>query len=246
MHGFGNDFVVLDGETEVDGDLVRSLCDRRFGVGADGVLHVGFEGAVTMGYWNADGSIAEMCGNGLRCVARRAVDLGLVDAQEFEVVTPAGVKRVRVSPEMVSVDLGPIELGDGVEIDGRGYRLVDVGNPHAVSRVDPDSVDVQRIGPRIERDPMFPNGTNVEFYVPWRNASSVRMRVWERGVGETHACGTGMVAVAAAARIEGDVQAATVSVTVPGGTGTVTFDDGVWLTGPTETVFAGEWLSGAS
>jgi diaminopimelate epimerase len=246
MHGFGNDFVVVDPPVELGSDLVRSLCDRRFGVGADGVLQVGFDQVVTMDYWNADGSRAEMCGNGLRCVARRAVDLGLVATDAFEVATPIGRKRVRVEPDTVSVDLGPIGVGDSVTIDGHDYRRVDVGNPHAVRLSDPDSLDVATVGAEVEHHGLFPNGANVEFYVPWRDDASVRMRVWERGVGETLACGTGMVAVAAAARTDGVVRGSAVAVTVPGGTGIVTFDDGVWLTGPATTVFSGEWLSGAS
>ena len=244
MHGLGNDFVVVAEEVEVHPELVRRLCDRRFGVGADGVLRVSLiDDTVTMGYWNADGSEAEMCGNGLRCVARRAADLGLVTGDEFEVRTPIGMRRVRVGEETVSVDLGPVTLGAQVEIEGRSYRCVDVGNPHAVTSADPDRIDLERLGPRVERDPAFPQGTNVEFFE--RTApGSFRMRVWERGVGETLACGTGIVAVAAVATADDLLE--TVAVTVPGGTATVDFTDGAWLSGPAETVFEGRWLSGSS
>lgn len=242
MHGFGNDFVVLGSEVAVGPSLVRDLCDRRFGIGADGVLQVGFGRVVTMGYWNADGSEAEMCGNGLRCVARRALDLGLVTSNRFEVRTPAGIKRVRVGSDLVSVELGPVELTGHAELAGYDLSLVDVGNPHAVAEADPSGVDLERVGPSIEDHERFPEGVNVEFFLP-TGASAVRMRVWERGVGETLACGTGMVAVAVAARARGSVKGERITVEVPGGVGTVDFEDGVWLTGPAETVFEGTWLS---
>jgi diaminopimelate epimerase len=241
MHGLGNDFVVIDGGVAVSAELVRSLCDRRFGIGADGVLQVtSGPSGVNMGYWNANGTLAEMCGNGLRCVARRAWDLGLVDSPSFVVVTPSGPKRAVVRPHEVSVDLGPVELGGPVDIEGRRYERVDVGNPHAVTEVDPAAIDVAHVGAMVERDPRFPGGTNVEFYT-WVAEDRVRMRVWERGVGETLACGSGMVAVAAVARRTSDVTSITVDV--PGGSAGVTFDDGVWLTGPAVTVFDGVWLS---
>ena len=245
MHGLGNDFVVVDGGVAVSPELVRGLCDRRFGVGADGVLQVSVgPSGVSMGYWNADGSAAEMCGNGLRCVARRAWDLGLVDSPAFTVDTAAGPKRVMVRESDVSVELGPIEFGDPVDIEGLRYDCVDVGNPHAVTEADPTLVDVASVGPMVERHQHFPRGTNVEFY-SWSGRHRVRMRVWERGVGETLACGTGMVAVAAVARREhGDVNSITVEV--PGGTAEVGFEDGIWLTGPAVTVFEGMWLSGPS
>ena len=245
MHGFGNDFVLVDAQVRVVPELVRAMCDRRFGVGADGVLQVGLDDIVTMGYWNADGSGAEMCGNGLRCVARRAVDIGLTDATEFGVRTPIGRKRVRILDDLVSADLGPVEVSGSVDVQGHTFARVNVGNPHAVAMADPASVDLGLVGPLVERDPVFRGGVNVEFFTPV-SSQAVTMRVWERGVGETLACGTGMVAVAAAARASGQVEGATVEVTVPGGTGTVTFDDGTWLTGPAETVFEGIWLSGAS
>ncbi len=242
MHGLGNDFVVVDGGVAVSAQLVRSLCDRRFGIGADGVLQVTAGAAgVNMGYWNADGSIAEMCGNGLRCVARRAWDTGLVDTPSFVVVTPSGPKRVVVTPLDVSVDLGPVGFGGPVDIEGLRYDRVDVGNPHAVTEADPATVDLARVGSMVERHPRFPDGTNVEFYT-WVGDDRVRMRVWERGVGETLACGSGMVAVAAVARRERDI--ASITVEVPGGSAEVSFDDGVWLTGPAVTVFDGVWLSG--
>lgn len=237
MHGLGNDFVVLDSEVAVDADLVRQLCDRHFGVGADGVLTLGVaDGVIAMGYWNADGSPAEMCGNGLRCIARLAVDRGLASPGRFDVRTPAGVKRVEVGDE-VRVDLGMPVVGDGVERDGRFFRTVDVGNPHAVTEVDDvATTPVEAVGRDLQD--VFPNGVNVEF--AQFGGTEVGMRVWERGVGETLACGSGIVAVAAVARRSGagDV----VTVTMPGGTARVEFEDGgAWLVGPAEYVFEGVW-----
>lgn len=242
MHGLGNDFVVLDDDVEVTPELVRRVCDRHFGVGADGVLQVssGLNG-VRMGYWNADGSVAEMCGNGLRCVARRAWELEMAATPEFEIETPVGMRRVVVGPDRVSVDLGPVVLLDRVEINERWYRRVDVGNPHAVAQTDPDQVDVPGVGSLVEHHASFPQGTNVEFFTR-TGENEVKMRVWERGVGETLACGTGIVAVAAVAT-EGSSGAAPLTVRMPGGTAEVAFTDGAWLTGPATTVFEGRWLS---
>jgi diaminopimelate epimerase len=242
MHGLGNDFVVVDGGVAVSPALVRSLCDRRFGIGADGLLQVSFDSTgVCMGYWNGDGSTAEMCGNGLRCVARRAWDLGLVATQEFVVATPAGPKRVVVRDADVSVDLGPVTIGDSIDIEGLRYECVDVGNPHAVTQADPDLIDLSVIGSVVETHPQFQHGTNVEFY-RWVGPGHLRMRVWERGVGETLACGSGMVAVAAVAR-RAATEMESITVEVPGGSAVVSFEDGVWLTGPAVTVFEGVWLS---
>ncbi len=245
MHGLENDFVVVDEPFFYDSALVAGLCNRRTGIGADGLLAVGAgPDGVTMRYWNADGSEAEMCGNGLRCVARYAVDHGLVPGLRFDVGTPVGDRRVVVEDDAVDVELGPISLGSTVVVDGDTYRRVSVGNPHAVAMVDdPDAVDVELVGPRIEKDPLFPDGTNVEF-VSTEGLGAIRIRVWERGVGETRACGTGMAAAALAA--VGTWNGNPISVTMPGGTGTVRFDDGVaWLRGPTATVFTTEVVPAA-
>lgn len=238
MQGLGNDFVVLDGPMELDHATVQRLCDRRHGIGADGVLVVTPGDPIVMGYWNADGSAAEMCGNGLRCVARYAVDRGLVSAKRFVVATPSGQRTVIVGDDEVTVELGPIRLEGEVEIHGRTYHLVDVGNPHAVTVVgDPAEADVEGIGSRVEADPRFPEGTNVEFVAV--TPEGVDVRIWERGVGETLACGTGMAAAVAAAGRTGDVEGG-VPVRAPGGTGRVEILDGVaWLTGPAEYSFRG-------
>jgi diaminopimelate epimerase len=233
MQGLGNDFVVLEGPQELKAGEIAWLCDRRFGIGADGVLVVTPGDPVRMEYWNADGSPAEMCGNGLRCVARYASDRGWVDESEFTVATPVGPRQVRVHAGEVEVELGEPRLGDQRSVDGMELHLVDVGNPHAVVFVeDLADVDVEAVGASLQQE--FPGGINVEFVAIGED--TLTMRVWERGVGETLACGTGMVAAAAASRPpEGAV-----AVRVPGGVGIVRLDEGTaWLSGPAEYVFTG-------
>lgn len=241
MQGLGNDFVVLDGPVTLTAADVAALCDRRRGVGADGVLTVtGGQGTVRMEYWNADGSAAEMCGNGLRCVARYAFDRGLSAAAEFVVDTAVGPRRVMVG-ETVTVELGPVDVGESTVVDGAEFRCASVGNPHAVTFVDDAGLaDVAGVGPRVERDPRFPRGTNVEF-VTVEGEAELRLRVWERGVGETLACGTGAAAAAAVAHALGYVEES-VAVRLPGGEARIGLRDGVaWLSGPAEYAFEGDW-----
>ena len=240
MEGLGNDFVLVGPEVNVDVDLVRMMCDRHRGVGADGLLQVSSsDGVIVMGYWNADGSGAEMCGNGLRCVARYAFDQGLSPVAEFDVVTPAGSRRVVVS-EQPRVETGPTSVSAPFLFENRNFLPVHVGNPHAVAIVgEVGAADVAGIGARLEA--ATPQGVNVEF-VRIADRSHLEMRVWERGVGETLACGSGMVAAVVAAHHLGLVDAA-VTVQVPGGVGEVALtDDSSWLTGPARYVFGGETL----
>lgn len=238
MQGLGNDFVVLEGPVELSQADIEALCDRRFGIGADGVLAVTRGDPVRMEYWNADGSPAEMCGNGLRCVARYAYDRGWSADRDFTVATPIGERGVRVGGDSVEVELGRLTVTGHTTLDGDRYHLIDAGNPHAVVIVDdPDQVDVVTVGPRVASEDEFPNGTNVEFISV--EDGQVTMRVWERGVGETLACGTGMVAAAFVAtkthRLSGPIP-----VHVRGGRGEVEFRDGVaWLRGPAEYSFRG-------
>lgn len=238
MQGLGNDFVVLESPIELDAAAISALCDRRTGVGADGVLVVTAGEPIVMEYWNADGTPAEMCGNGLRCVARYSYDMGLAKTPEFDVDTPIGRRRVRVLDELIEVELGPTEVTGHTVIDSESYHLIDVGNPHAVVEVeDLSQADVEVVGPRVEQDDQFPRGTNVEF-VTFAD-DLVRMRVWERGVGETRACGTGMVAAAVVAT-KAARMTTPITVEVPGGRGQVDFREGVaWLTGPAEYSFTG-------
>ena len=273
-HGIGNDFVMLaDPRDEIvlTPDLARRLCDRRFGVGADGVIRVGSgrDGAsVFMDYLNADGSIGEMCGNGIRCLALFARAEGLTDATELAVATRAGTKVVRVLEDRrVRVDMGapvfdpadvPVRatgrdaLSTKLELPGEIVEAacLSMGNPHAVLFVDdPGSAPVTTLGPVVENHGAFPHKTNVEF-VKVVDERRIEMRVWERGVGETLACGTGACAAAVAARLLAGA-ADTLVVGLPGGelevawTGSRDAEAPVFLTGPAVESFTGAVDSGA-
>jgi diaminopimelate epimerase len=233
MQGLGNDFIVIDGPIRLDSAEIDELCDRRFGIGADGVLVVSREDPIRMEYWNADGSAAEMCGNGLRCVARYAYDKGWAMDRNFAVQTPIGVRGVRVLEDMVEAELGRMSVGEAITVDGADYILVDAGNPHAVAFVeDPHQIDVDAVGRAMQEH--HPAGVNVEFAAV--EGSSIRMRVWERGVGETMACGTGMAAAVAAA----GMSSGPVIVEVPGGKAAVEIRGEVaWIRGPAEYSFRG-------
>jgi diaminopimelate epimerase len=241
MQGLGNDFVVLEGPVKPSTDDVMRLCDRHFGVGADGVLVVSEGSPIVMDYWNADGSAAEMCGNGLRCVARYAFDRGWTKGSEFTVDTPVGPRTVRVGEDLVEAEIGPALIEGEETIDGHVYRLVDTGNPHAVRVVDdPDAIDLPTVGPAVAKEAGFDAGCNVEFITI--DDDRVRMRVWERGVGETMSCGTGMVAAGVVA-LEG--KDGSVRIDVPGGSGQVVLkDDVAWLVGPAEYSFRGVFDQG--
>ena len=244
MEGLGNDFIVVDGPLSLPSELVSAVCNRRRGIGADGVLVVSSVGAdrVKMEYFNADGSAAELCGNGLRCVASYAVANDLVSVLHFVVETAVGDRRVSVGDGTVRAELGPIESSDADrEIDGHLVRTVDVGNPHAVLFVeDPSSTAVEEIGSALEVHHVFPDGTNVEF-VRVHSPNTIEMRVWERGVGETLACGTGAAAVVAADVASGRADSSA-SVQLLGGTLDVEIVDGVaWISGPATVVFEGVW-----
>lgn len=244
MEGLGNDFVVIDGPCNLSRECMSALCDRRRGIGADGVLVVSAvdSNRVKMEYFNADGGAAELCGNGLRCVALHAVANGLVSGREFVVETSVGERSVLVGDESVRAELGPIESATtDRRIDGHQIRTVDVGNPHAVIFVeDPSSVAVEEIGSALEVHPAFPEGTNVEF-VTVHSRDMVEMRVWERGVGETLACGTGAAAVVAAGAASGRTDSSA-SVLLPGGRLDVEIIDGVaWIAGPATVVYEGTW-----
>jgi diaminopimelate epimerase len=236
MQGLGNDFILIEGPQQVSPEEVVGLCDRRFGVGADGVLVVTKGDPTRMEYWNADGSAAEMCGNGLRCVARYAYDRGWAPDRNFGIQTPIGVRGVRVFEDRVEAELGRPKLNGTRSIQGTDYELVDMGNPHAVTFVeDPGAVEVGIVGAGLQAE--FPNGSNVEFAS--RNGSGLVMRVWERGVGETLACGTGIAAVAAVAG-ERFRLTSPIDVSVPGGQASIDFRDGVaWIIGPAEYSFRG-------
>ena len=248
-HGAGNDFLVvvdIEDRHRVAPELVRALCDRRFGIGADGVIRIlaGREGSdLSMDLRNADGSEAQMSGNGIRCLAQAAVDAGLVTPPDFSVWTLGGVRTVEyrtgdaVGAAAASVDMGKAELGpdQAQQFADRRARTVDMGNPHLVLfGPDPAGVDVAEIGSRLQG--VHPGGINVEFISVGPTPDDLDLRVWERGVGETQACGTGSCAAAAAARSWGMVSDR-VRVHNPGGTLEVTLNpDGIRLAGPVRKV----------
>ncbi|GAC1309065.1 MAG: diaminopimelate epimerase [Acidimicrobiales bacterium] len=255
-HGLGNDFLVLL-EPPPDVDLValaRHLCDRRRGVGADGLLvarPAGESADVTMELRNADGGRAEMSGNGIRCFAQAVWEAGLVTGDVLRVATDAGLRTVRMvdrpGPAVVraSVDMGSVKVvGDATEWVGGSVQaaaLVDAGNPHLVL-LDPSvaEVGVSTRGPEIERS--FPEGVNVEWIWPQAPGELI-LRVWERGAGETQACGTGSCAAAAAAA-SWDHVGSKVIVHNPGGDVTVELGEGesAVLTGPAQRVATVEVL----
>jgi diaminopimelate epimerase len=262
-HGTQNDFVLLpDHDGTLHGDLaasrVAALCDRRAGIGADGVIRVVRTSAIRpapaagggaewfMDYRNADGSVSEMCGNGIRLFARHLVDEGLVDGSgPLRVATRDGVKTLTVDGERVSVDLGPPEVLDETEV-GIGSRWwpardVRTGNPHAVAFVD-DLTDAGRLLDPPEVDASrYPDGANVEFVVR-TGPRRIAMRVHERGVGETRSCGTGAcAAMVATAVADGAGPGVSYDVDVPGGRLTVTWTPAgsLELAGPAVVVARG-------
>lgn len=244
MEGLGNDFVVIEGPAAISSAQVREWCDRRFGIGADGVLLASALGGqrVSMVYWNADGHEAEMCGNGLRCVARLAVDRGWVSDELMEIDTAVGPLGAEVLESgLVRALMGhPKAVApDSVDVAGVTVRPVTVGNPHAVLFVDdPLMAEVEELGRRIENDPLFPDRTNVEF-VKVESGNRIRMRIWERGVGETMASGTGATAAAFASALYQGCQSP-VEVLLPGGTLVVELvGSEAWVTGPANFVFSG-------
>lgn len=266
-HGTGNDFVLLpdpDGALDLTTELVRRLCDRRFGIGGDGVIRVvrsakhpdaaqwADQAEWFMDYHNADGSLSEMCGNGIRVLARYLTGTGLVSAAAFGVATRTGVVTTLVGEDSISVEMPNAVIGPRswarYHRSGQNYPgiSVTVGNPHLVCAVDdvdvldltsPPGVDVR----------LFPDGANVEFVAPAEPLDHadldkhVRVRVHERGVGETMSCGSGACAVAAVAVQEMGLMVGTVAVDLPGGRLTVVVAlDRCILSGPAEIVAAGE------
>jgi diaminopimelate epimerase len=266
-HGIGNDFVLLadpHDDLELTPELVRRLSDRHFGIGGDGVIRIApsAQGAdLFMDYVNADGSIGEMCGNGIRCMALYAREQGMTDKDVLDVDTRAGIKRVEVLGDRVRVDMGrpifepeqipvvwdePNALHAKVELDEDVVEVacLSMGNPHAVIFLDHVLEGPLTSGAAIERHEMFPNGTNVEF-VTVVTPDHVRMRVWERGVGETLACGTGAAAAGVASRLLGGAEPR-MTIELPGGelevewAGSLEQEAPVFMTGPAVRSFEGD------
>ncbi len=268
-HGIGNDFVVLDGtkgDLQVDNEWSKCACDRHFGIGADGVLYIlpGENGAdITMRVINADGTEAEMCGNGIRCVAVHAYNFGIVKKKEFKINTLAGVKVATVTLEDgkavgTKIDMGaPILDGRSIPIDWDGRYInedfsivryffaanaVSMGNPHFITFQEMDDQTIDRLGPMIECHRMFPRKTNVEFCKVIDG--KIYIRVFERGAGWTLACGTGACASTVAAALNELVPFdEPVDVHLPGGWLKITVDRDlgcVHMEGPADLVFEGD------
>ena len=266
MHGLGNDFVVLDatrGPLDLTPTLVRELADRRFGIGCDQLLVVEppRDPATDFHYriFNADGSEVELCGNGARCFARFVRDQGLTDKDEIPVGTAAGPIRLYCEPDgQVRVNMGtPIleptripflvpsrALDYPLEVTGERLTIgaVSMGNPHAVLRVtDVESAPVAMLGPQIEHHPRFPARVNVGF-MQVLDPCHIRLRVHERGAGETLACGTGACAAVVVGRLW-EILGERVRVSLPGGDLVIQWLGGsepVWMTGPASSVYQGE------
>ena len=266
MHDLGNDYIVVDNRDQKIGgnqaaELAKRLCERRFSIGADGLLLVSDSkvGEVKMRIFNADGSEAEMCGNGIRCFAKYCYENGIVLKKEFAVETLSGIKHVWLILKgkevmAVKVDMGKPNwqrsslpmIGSGpwinedLKVNGETYKAtcLSLGNPHCVIFVsDADDFLVCKIGPKIENHKAFPKRTNVAF-VQVLNQNELKVRVWERGCGETLACGTGTCAAVAAANRLGKV-GNKVTVHVLGGDLQVEVAGSLFLSGAAEKVFEG-------
>ncbi len=249
--GLGNDFVVvdaLDAPCEMDTALARRLCDRRRGIGADGVLLItaGRAAPFAMTVFNADGSRPEVCGNGLRCVARYLRDFRADVPPRFTIETDAGPREVEDHGAEISVQMGPARDGGVHTARWAGGaatgRRIDVGNPHFVLFGDFGEADARRDGPDLERHADFPGGVNVSFATQ-EAPDRFRLFVWERGCGLTSACGTGACATAAAAWLEDRAApTATLQLVLPGGSLFIAEGAaGLVMRGPARVVFSGVW-----
>jgi len=272
LQATGNDFVLIDGRSMKQLDwsaLAKAMCDRHFGVGADGILLIlpSKKADFYMRMFNPDGSEAEACGNGLRCAARYAKDNGLAKGPEIKIETPAGIKRARIKGSRnIQVAMGKPELKPSsipVIVDRKGIpqaspvidypftigrmklklTCVSMGNPHAVCFLEQPVADfpLAEVGPKVEHHPMFPNRVNFEI-VNVIGRKKLKARLWERGAEETLSCGTGACAIAVASRLK-KLTDNPVDIILPGGTLNIDWDGKgeVFLSGPAEVVFEGEW-----
>ena len=270
MQGIGNDYVYvncLQETIENPSELAKKISDRHYGVGSDGLIMINpsDKADFEMEMYNADGSRGEMCGNGIRCVAKYVYDYGLTDKTSISVETLAGIKYLDLTVEdgkvvLVKVDMGkpmlrPEEvpvvsekeevIDEPITVDGQEYRMtcVSMGNPHAVIFMDDiEHLEIEKIGPKFEHHERFPNRVNTEF-VKVLDRHTASMRVWERGSGETLACGTGACAVAVACILGGYTENK-VTVKLLGGDLLIEWDreqNKIYMTGPAEVVFDGVW-----
>lgn len=271
MQGCGNDYVYVNGAAEKipqdkKPELVKRLSDRHFGIGGDGVIFINpsEEADFEMEMYNADGSRSEMCGNGIRCVAKYVYDKKLTDKKEFSIISAGKIKYITLETKdgeafLAGVDMGTPELcaekipvlsereqviDEEITVNDRTYRMtcVSMGNPHAVVFMeDVKNLDIEKIGPYFENHARFPKRVNTEF-VKIIDRHNVEMRVWERGTGETLACGTGCCATVVACVLNG-LTDRNVTVHVLGGDIQIEWKEAeniVYMTGPAVTVFEGE------
>ena len=255
MQGLGNDYLYVYGDVpENIAAISQKLSDRHFGAGSDGMIYISSSDKADfkMRIFNADGSEAKMCGNGIRCVGKYVYDKGYTDKTHLSIETLSGVKTLDLQirsgkVKSVTVDMGKVTVGEEKEIAVGGQTVcgipVSVGNPHFVVFVpDAQTAPLQTVGPLIEKHPSFPEGVNAEF-VQTTGDNQLRMRVWERGSGVTMACGTGACAASAAAVHKGLCRhSVPISVQLDGGTLEIQVDPAgfVRMTGPAETVYEGE------
>ncbi len=274
MTGLGNDYIYVDC---TDGkkiknlpEIAKKLSDRHFGVGADGLILIDNaddeKADFKMKIYNSDGSEAEMCGNGIRCVAKYIHDKRLSNKDKLSIQTLAGIKKVKLLEDKYGncneaiVDMGEPLFQDknipynvyeafnkdlDINVDGEKMRftVVSMGNPHAVTFVeDLENLQIEMCGPVIEKNPIFPNRTNVEF-VQIIDKNNIKLRVWERGVGETFACGTGACAAVVASGINGYTDEI-VNVKLPGGELKIEWgkDNHIYMQGQAQTIFEGQLL----
>lgn len=270
MQGCGNDYVYVDctkQQLENVNELARKVSDRHYGIGSDGLILIKSSDKADffMEMYNSDGSQSAMCGNGMRCVGKYVYDFGLTDKTEISVDTLAGIKYLKLNvvdgkvasvrvnmgkpilnPAQVPVVAdGDMAVNEPIEVDGKVYHMtcVSMGNPHAIIFVDEtDNLPMEEIGPNFENHKRFPERTNTEF-VKVVDRKTLKMRVWERGAGETLACGTGACATLVAAVLNG-VAENTAKLQLLGGDLEITWDrdeDVIYMEGPAVTVFSGEF-----
>ena len=253
-HGLGNDYMYVYGEPENPSELSIRLSERHFGAGSDGMIWISPSAVADfrMRIFNADGSEAKMCGNGIRCVGKYVYDKGYTDKKRITIETLSGIKTLTLKTsngkvKSASVDMGNAVISSDMTLTAGSDEItcmpVSVGNPHAVIFVsDAENVPLEKSGPLIEKHEAFPGGVNVEF-VQVIDECTLRMRVWERGSGITMACGTGACASAAAAVRKGFCRHNDdIAVILDGGTLRINVDDDfrITMTGPAETIYEGD------
>ena len=271
MEGLGNDYVYIDctkyddKKIEEISKMAKKISDRHFGIGSDGLILICKSDIADfrMRMFNSDGSEAEMCGNGIRCVSKFVYDNGLTNKEQVNIETLAGIKKIDLTVENGKVVLATVNMGrpileaekipvisdekpvKNLKLKAMGkeftFTCVSMGNPHAVTVIDDvDSFEIEKYGPILEVNEKFPKKANIEF-IQIVDKTHIKMRVWERGAGETLACGTGACAVCVSAILNDLVEKnEEINIELLGGTLKIRWDDYVYMTGPARTVFRGE------